>query len=166
MTDRWVIASLALALVAGTGASDSLRAASAPDDPAAIARTIRADVASLIAGLNAHDVSKMTAFDAPGIVSMECGRPSSSTLEDERAGLSAAFKANPAWRARLIDDTVDVAKAGDIAVYRGTYYQDSVHDGQPVTQRVNFIAEFAHRTSGSWQVVWSMVAPMEASHPK
>ena len=129
-----------------------------------IAHTIKAEVAQLIAGINAHDVMKATAFDAPGIVSMESGRPPSTGIQAERQGLGFAFKANPDWRIRLIDETVDVAKAGDMAVYRGTYHQDSSQAGAPMTQLVNFIAEFKRQKDGSWKVAWSVVSNIERPH--
>jgi len=144
----------------------SLVVAAPADDTANIAQTIKADVKQLIAGINAHDVLKATAFDAPDIVSMESGRESTSDLDAERAGLSFAFAHNPDWRVSLIDETVDVASAGDMAIYRGTYNQDSSQSGVPVTQRVNFIAGFKRQHDGSWKVAWSVVSPIERAHKK
>ena len=141
-------------------------ASTPPDENAAIASTIKADVAQFIAGLNAHDVRRATAFDAADIVSMECGRPSSTTLTEEQTGLGQAFAHNPDWHVRLIDETVDVAKAGDMAIYRSTYYQDSSRSGQPITQAVSFVAGFRRQDDGSWKVAWSIVAPTEAVHPR
>jgi ketosteroid isomerase-like protein len=138
--------------------------AAAKPASADIAQTIKADVAKLIAGINAHDVTRATAFDAPDIVSMESGRPPSTGIQAEREGLGFAFKANPDWRIRLVDETVDVAKAGDMAVYRGTYHQDSSQDGAPMTQLVNFIAGFKRQQDGSWKVAWSVVSNIERPH--
>jgi hypothetical protein len=42
-----------------------------PAANARIAAEIRADVAQLVAGINAHDPVRATMFDAPDIVSME-----------------------------------------------------------------------------------------------
>ena len=97
---------------------------------------------------------------------MESGRESTSDLDAERAGLSFAFAHNPDWRVSLIDETVDVASAGDMAIYRGTYNQDSSQSGVPVTQRVNFIAGFKRQHDGSWKVAWSVVSPIEGAHKK
>lgn len=150
--------------------STALLAAAAPAEatPAAnarIAATIRADVARLVAGINAHDPAQATMFDASDIVSMEGGRPPSTGATADREGLTIAFRHSPDWRVRLIDETVDVAAAGDMAVYRGTYWQDSSANGQPVTQRVNFVAGFRRERDGRWTIGWSVVAAQERPHP-
>jgi ketosteroid isomerase-like protein len=130
---------------------------------ARIAETIKADVAQLIAGINAHDADKATQFDAPDIVSMEAGRPPTLGMAADKAGLGMAFKYNPDWRVRLIDETVDVADAGDMAIYRSTYHQDSVDHGTPMTQKVNFVAGFRKQADG-WRITWSVVAAQERPH--
>src|SRR3569832_1100962 len=61
-------------------------AAAAPSK-SAIAATIKADVAQLVAGIYAHDVARATAFDAPDLVSMEGGRPPSIGAQADREGL-------------------------------------------------------------------------------
>ena len=58
----------------------------AQGDNATIAGTIKVDVAQFIARINVHDAQRATAFDATDIVSMECGRPSTTTLATERSG--------------------------------------------------------------------------------
>ena len=166
MAIRPAIVWLAPLVIFGAAALAVVRSSAAQDDNATIARTIKTDVAQLIAGINAHDVGRATAFDATDIVSMECGRPSSTTRAAEQSGLRDAFAHNPDWHVRLIDETVDVAKAGDMAVYRSTYYQDSSRSGQPTTQTVSFVAGFKREGDGSWKVAWSIVAPTETMHTK
>jgi ketosteroid isomerase-like protein len=135
-------------------------------DRAAITWAIEHDVAEIVAGINAHDVDRATRFDAPGIVSMEGGRPPSTGIASERKGLSMAFEYAPSWRLELIDETVDVAESGEMAVYRSTYNETSVDDGVTMTHKVNFIAGFARQDDGPWQVAWSVVAQQERSHPQ
>ena len=135
-------------------------------DTAAIAKKIKADVAQLVAGLNAHDVAKTTAYDAPNIISMECGSPSTIGVEADREGFKTGFAHDPAWRVSLIDETVDVASSGDLAVYRGTYNEDNSRAGVLMTHKTNFIAEFKRQSDGSWKIVWYSVSNMEQSHPK
>jgi ketosteroid isomerase-like protein len=158
MTCARLILSTALLAIAAPGAAT-------PAAKARIVATIRADVAQLVAGINAHDPARATMFDAPDIVSMEGGRPPSIGAAADREGLTMAFHHSPDWRVRLIDETVEVAAAGDMAVYRGTYWQDSSANGQPVTQRVNFVAGFHRTRDGSWKIGWSVVAAQERPHP-
>lgn len=144
----------------------TLQAFGSPETESRIAAMIRADVAQIVAGINAHDVDLATRFDADDIVSMESGRPPSQGIAAERAGLSQAFHYAPSWRLQLIDENVDVARSGEMAVYRSTYNEDSVENDVPMTHRVNFIAEFKRNAKGAFQVVWSVVSSIEKSHKK
>ena len=150
---------ISLALV-GTAGS----AVAAGDSTTQIAKTIEADVAQMIAGINAHDADKATQFDAPDIVSMEAGRAPSIGKEADREGLGMAFKYAPSWHVRLIDELVDVSAGGDMAIYRSTYYQDSTDNGAPMTQKVSFVAGFRKQADGTWKISWSVVAPQERPH--
>jgi ketosteroid isomerase-like protein len=131
-----------------------------------IAETIKKDVAQLVAGLNAHDAVKTTAFDAPNIVSMECGSPSTVGIEADREGFKMGFAHDADWRVSLIDETVDVASSGDLAIYRGTYNEDNSSGGVPMTHKTNFIAEFKRNSDGPWSIAWYSVSKIEQSHPK
>ena len=135
-------------------------------DKAAIAQTIKTDVAQLVAGLNAHDAVKTTAYDATDIISMECGSPPTVGVEADREGFKTGFAHDPFWRVSLIDETVDVASSGDMAVYRGTYNEDNGRAGVLMTHKTNFIAEFKRQSDRSWKIVWYSVSNMEQSHPK
>ncbi len=156
--------SLLLLAFAAVGTASSPAPVSA--DTAAIAKTIEADVAQLVAGLNAHDAVKTTAFDAPNIISMECGSPSTIGIEADQEGFKMGFAHDPLWRVSLIDETVDVASSGDLAVYRGTYDEDNSRAGVLMTHKTNFIAEFKRQSDGPWRIVWYSVSNMEQSHPK
>ena len=159
----WKPSLLLLALVAGGTVSWT---AAMSVDKAAIAQTIKTDVAQLVAGLNAHDAAKTTAYDAPDIISMECGSPPTVGVEADRDGFKAGFARDPFWRVSLIDETVDVASSGDMAVYRGTYNEDNGRAGVLMTHKTNFIAEFKRQSNGSWKIVWYSVTNMEQPHPK
>ena len=78
-------------------------------DQSAIAKTIKAAVAQVVAGINAHDPIKTTAYDAPDIISIECGSPSTVGIEADREGFRLGFQHDPLWKVSLIDETVDVA---------------------------------------------------------
>ena len=138
----------------------------APVSKARVGQTIKADVAQLIAGINAHDADKATQFDAADMVSMESGRPPTVGAAADREGLGMSFKYAPSWQVSLIDETVDVSESGDLAVYRSTYNQDSVDNGTPMTQKVNFIAGFTQQKDGSWKIGWQVVCAQERSHKK
>lgn len=155
-----------LVLFAFAAASAASSTAPASVDTGAIAETIKADVAQLVAGLNAHDAVKTTAYDTPNIISMECGSPSTVGVEADREGFKMGFAHDPLWRVSLIGETVDVASSGDLAVYRGIYNEDNGRAGVLMTHKTNFIAEFKRQSDGSWRIVWYSVSNMEQSHPK
>jgi ketosteroid isomerase-like protein len=111
-------------------------------DRSMTAETIKATVAQVVAGLNAHDPIETTAYAAPDVISMECGSPSTVGIEADREGFRMDFQHDPLWKVSLIDETVDVARGGDMAVYRGTYNEDNGSDGVLMTHKTNFIAEF------------------------
>lgn len=151
-----------LVVVAGT----SSWRASARVDKTLIAEAIETEVAQLVAGLNAHDPVKTTAYDAPDVISMECGSTPTVGIDADREGFRAGFAHDPLWRVSLIDETVDVANSGDLAVYRGTYHEDNGHKGVLMTHKTNFIAEFKRQPDESWKIAWYSVSNMEKAHPK
>ena len=156
---RWTWATVILAFLAPCifGAAES---------QSDIANKIKAEVASNVAGINAHDADKATHFDSDDIVTMESGRPPSNGILEERKGLSETFQYAPTWKLSLIEETVDVANSGEIAIYRSTYNSESVDNGVPMTQRLNFIAEFRRNNTGEFKAVWSVVSSIEKSHKK
>lgn len=141
-------------------------AAAAPVDTNAVAETVKANVARLVAGLNAHDANETTAFDTENIISMECGSPPSTGIESDREGFKAGFARDPDWKVSLIDETVEVAGSGDLAVYRGIYNEDNGRAGVLTTHKTNFIAEFRRQGDGTFKMAWYIVANMEPSHRK
>jgi ketosteroid isomerase-like protein len=132
----------------------------------AIASQIKADVAQIIAGINAKDIDKATKFDAPDLISMESMRAPSLGAKADRDGLSMAFKYAPSWHLNLIDEAVDVASSGDMAVYRSTYSEDSMRDGVPYTHTGNYLAGFRRDPDGMWRVHWSVVCWQSPSRKK
>jgi ketosteroid isomerase-like protein len=162
MLKRYVPALLAALLTAAPASATAHRAAS----QSALAARIKADVAEIVDGINSKNIDKATKFDAPDLVSMESGREPSVGTKADREGLAMTFKYAPSWHLGLIDETVDVAKSGDMAVYRGTYSEDSMHDGVPYTHKGNYVAGFRHDSDGMWRVHWSVVSWQSPSKKK
>ena len=127
---------------------------------------IRSEVAEIVGGINAKDIDRATKYDAPDLLSMESGRAPSMGAKADHDGLSMAFRYAPSWHLTMIDETVDVSKAGDMAVYRGTYAEDSTRSGVPFTHTGNYIAGFRHDPDGVWRVHWSAIAWQSPSHKK
>lgn len=128
--------------------------------------TIKEDVAQIVAGLNAHDAVRTTAYDAEDIVAMECGSPAMVGVQADRDGFAMGFAHDPSWKVTLISEAVDVSRDGGLAVYRGTYNEDNGGANGVTTHKTNFIAEFKRQADGSWKMAWYIVANMERAHPK
>lgn len=141
-------------------------AALAHDGASDLARQIKGYVAQEIAGINHHDAVRATAFEADDTISMESGRAASIGRQAYIKGLQLAFKYEPAWHLRLIEETVDIPHSRDMAVYRSTYFQDRTMGGVPATQKVNYIAMFKKQTDGRWKIVWSVVSNIEKPHKR
>ena len=140
--------------------------AKASKSQAAVATQIKADVAEIVAGINAKDIVRATKFDAPDLISMESMREPSYGAKTNHDGMAMVFKYAPDWHLGMIDEAVDVAKSGDMAVYRSTYNEDSLRDGVPFTHKVNYIAGFRREPDGMWRVHWSVVCAQSPSKKK
>ena len=127
---------------------------------------IRSEVAAEIAGINARDPVKATAYEASDMMFSECGQFVSFGPASYRQNLSAVFKKIPSWHLSLVDEAVVVAAAGNEAVYRSTYDQDSLHNGVPYTQRGNYVAGFRRDRDRTWRIHWSVVCWQSPSHKK
>lgn len=155
---RWSVASVSCALLL----SSPVSAAPSKTD---VAATIKADVAEIVAGINAHDAVRTTRFDAADVIGLESLNTPIIGAKADKDGFAEAFKRAPNWRLKMVDETVDVADAGDMAVYRSTYDEDSVaDDGTPMTHKVNFLAGFRHDPGGRWWMHWYVVNDQERSH--
>lgn len=132
----------------------------------AIARQIEADVAEIVHGINSKNINEATKFDAPSLISMESMRPPSYGAKADHDGLSEVFKYEPSWHLSLIDEAVDVARSGEMAVYRSTYSEDSTRDGTPYTHKVNYIAGFQRDPDRMWRIHWSVVCAQSPSQKK
>jgi len=162
MFERYRLALIGAALAACPAAA----ATPHPTTQAALVRQIKADVAEIVEGINSKDIDKATKFDAPDLVSMESMRAHSYGAKANREGLAMVFRYEPSWRLSLIDETVEVARSGDMATYRSTYSEDSTRGGEPYSHKVNYIAGFRRDPDGLWRVHWSVVCAQSPSQKK
>ena len=131
-----------------------------------IAAKLEAQVAEMVAGVNSKNADMATKYDAPNIIVMESFSAPAVGRETDRLGYVESFKRNQGWHITKIDETVDVAKSGDLAVYRGTYHEEALSNGVIMTHRVNYLAGFKQDTDGIWRMHWEVINPQEHSHKK
>jgi ketosteroid isomerase-like protein len=147
-------------LLAGTlSACAKPEAAKPAVDTAKITDTVKADVEALVTALNAKDIDKAVSHDAPNIVGMFHGAPNISSPAEDKALTSQQLK-DSAFHLEVSNPTVDVAQAGDMAVYRSNYkatFTDTKTNKQ-VTEEGNWVAIYKPQSDGSWKVALSMIA--------
>jgi len=120
----------------------------------------------MVAGINSKNVDAATKYDAVDIKVMQSFSPPALGRDTDRSGYVESFKQNQGWRITKIDETVDVSKAGDLAVYRGTYNEDAINSGVLMTHRVDYLAGFERDPDGVWRMHWAVINPEEHSHKK
>src|SRR5689334_12193238 len=134
-----------------------------PVDAAKIADAVKADAEQLAAQLNAKDLDKAVAHDAPDIVVMFHGAPNTKSADEDRTSTKAIL-ADPAFHLELTDATVDVAKSGDMAVYHATYAatQTDAKTKQPATEHGNMLAVYKLQADGSWKIAQQVISDTAA----
>jgi ketosteroid isomerase-like protein len=136
-------------------------------DTAKISDAVKADANALAAALNARDADKAVSHDAPQIVAMFHGAPNMNSAAEDLA-LTKQQVADPAFKLTVSNETVDVAQAGDMAVYRASYVATLTGpDKKLVTENGNWILQYKPQSDGSWKVALSVVSdtPPPASAP-
>ena len=154
------IAGLALAaLLAGSLAACAKPAATPAVDTSKIAATLTADMDALVASFNAKDVAAAVAHDSPTYVGMFHGQPNVVGPEADLA-LTKIQVADPAAKVTVSNAVVDVASAGDMAVYRATYAYTYTNPTthQPGVENGNWVLGYKVQPDGSWKLAWGVVS--------
>lgn len=149
----------AVAALALAGCKASTTTTSDGVDTAKVAETIKADVAKAVAGFNAKDVAAATAIDADDYVSMFHGIPNAVGKAAD-VKLTQTQVAGSETKLVVSDQSVDVAKSGDMAVVRMTYsftYEDPTTH-KPATEAGNWLLGFKKQADGSMKANWGVVS--------
>ena len=128
-------------------------------DTGKIADAVKADVTLLVTELNARDVDKAVAHDAADMVGMFHGTPNVIGPAADKA-MTAQLLADPAFHLAVSGETVEVAKAGDMAVYRATYAV-TVTDPKskkPVVENGNWLVGYKQGDGAAWKIAWNVVS--------
>ena len=138
-------------------------------DTSKIADMIKADTAQLVEHFNARDAEKAVSHDAPDYVGMFHGMPNVIGPAADLA-LTKLQVADPASKITVSDETVDVASAGDMAVYRASYAYTATDPAtkKPVTENGNWLLGYKPQADGSWKISWGVVSdtgPAPAAAP-
>ncbi len=156
----------ALGLVAAALAV-SVLAGCKPKSPQVLtADRVKGDVHELIAAFNAHDAAKTVSHDAPEFVGMFHGMANNLGPAADLS-ITKLQVADANARIDLSDESVDVSKAGDMAVYRATYAAASTDPKakRTVVEHGNLLIGYRLQPDGSAKVVWDSFSDTPPAPP-
>ena len=134
-------------------------------DRGEVADTVHTLIREQLDAFNAHDLEKVLRYDAPDMVFMFHGAPNVVGAEEDRK-MTSQLMADPAAHLDVKNDTVDVAEAGDLAIYRATYAFTSTDPKtkRPMTEPGNFVVA-VKPIDGTWKIVWAVESNTGAAVP-
>ena len=127
-------------------------------DTGKIADAVRTDLAQLVTELNARDIDKAVGHDSADMVGMFHGMPNVVGPAADKAMTEQMLK-DPAFHLAVSGETVDVAAAGDMAVYRATYTvtMTDLKSKKPVVENGNWLVGYK-LVEGAWKIAWNVVS--------
>lgn len=128
-------------------------------DRAKVAQDIKANWTKISRDFNEGDASGATASDAPDIISMFHGQPNAVGPDADLATTKQFLAGGPA-KETFSDERVDVAEAGDMAIYRATYeatFTDA-KTHKPIHETGNVVTGYRKQSDGSWKIAWTISA--------
>lgn len=146
------VAVAAFALVAGCHGNKDADAAKAGDE-------VKANMTAMVAAFASRDADKAVSWDAADFVGMYHGTPNVNGQEADRK-ITKEQVADPAMQFSVSDAVVDVAKSGDLAVWRATY---SYTYTDPATKRAktevgNWVVGWKRDEAGVFKEAWGVVS--------
>ncbi|MGZ3377102.1 MAG: YybH family protein [Phenylobacterium sp.] len=133
-------------------------------DTAKIADAVKADAEASVADLNAKNADKAVSHDAPNVVGMFHGAPNVNSPAEDLASTKQQVT-DPAFKLAIANETVDVAQAGDMAVFRSTYVATMTDPKtkKVITENGNWVVQYKPQSDGSWKMAISVVSDTPAA---
>ena len=154
---RLFAAAAAVALVTGCSGNADGDAVKAGDE-------VKANMTEMVAAFAARDADKAVSWDAADFVGMYHGTENVNGQEADRK-LTKEQVADPAMKFSVSDAVVDVAKSGDLAVWRAKYsytYTDPATK-QPKTEVGNWVVGWKRGDDGKLKEAWGVVSDTPAA---
>ena len=151
---------LAAPLLLGTGCSAER---AEPVDKDAIAQAVKTDVQSIVDAFNARDADAALAVNAPDTRVMSHGQPNMGF--EENLATVRQYVSDPAVHLQVADEEVDVADAGDMAVYTATYDWEFTdpETGDVANEQGNWVMVFRRQEDGSLKIYREVISDIPAS---
>ncbi len=135
-------------------------------DSAKVSTEIKTTMASLISSFNTRDAEKAVSYDAPDYVGMFHGVDNVVGPAQDLA-LTKLQLSDAAAKVTVSDEKVDVAAAGDMAVWSATYAYDFTDPKtkKPTTEHGNWLIVFKKQVDGAMKEAYGVVSDTPASAP-
>ncbi len=154
---------VAVAMLAPLAACGSAQDAAPKIDTAAVASEVKSDMQTMVAAFNAHDAEGAVALDGPDFVGMFHGM-ANVVGADQDLAVTKEQTADPAAKVTVSAEQVDVADAGDMALYTASYVFDFTNPAtkKPATEYGNWVLVFKRQPDGSMKLYRSVVSDTPA----
>ena len=142
----------ALLAAVGAGCSSQTGVATPPDTRAADEAAIRAYDSTYEQGVAAKDPEKILALYEDSAVLFAPKAPAAVGKAAIRAAWQGLLTV-PGVKMTFRSTSVDVSRAGDLAVERGTFQVETIDkDGKPSTETGQAVVAWRKQTDGAWKV--------------
>lgn len=143
----------ALSLIAGCSQSPPA------GDSAKVAAQVKGTMATIISSFNARDAEKSVSFDAPDYVGMFHGTDNVVGPAQDLA-LTKLQLSDPTAKVSVSGEKVDMAEAGDMAVWSATYAYNFTDPKtkQPTTEHGNWLIVFKKQSDGVMKEAYGVVS--------
>jgi ketosteroid isomerase-like protein len=144
-------------VIAGCGETAAVKAPAAADT-ARVADEVKAAIRSQIDAYAARDPVKAGSVLAPDIITMLHGAPNIVGTDAAHASTKAQMT-DPAMQLAVSDERVEVAQAGDMAIYYSTYRftHTNPESSTPAVETGNWVAVFRRQPDGTMKMSREMI---------
>lgn len=126
-----------------------------------VAAEVKAAIHTQVEAYKSRDEAKAASIFASDIKTYFHGEPNVGGLAAAKAAIKAQFALQDV-RLEVSEETVDVAKAGDLAIYHATYRFSFVNPAtkEPFVEIGNWVAIFKRQSNGAMRLSTDIVADM------
>lgn len=135
-------------------------------DSAKVSTEVKAAMADVISSFNARDAEKSVAYDAPDYVGMFHGADNVVGPAQDLA-LTKLQLSDAAAKIAIAGEKIDVASAGDMAVWTATYDYDVTDPKtkKAITEHGNWLIVFKKQPDGAMKMAYGVVTDAPAPKP-
>lgn len=142
----------------GSPPTDRVQDPAADLSGGAVADEVWASASAIVTAFNDKDAEKAVSYNAPDFIQMFHGQPNAD-YADHLPNTRKQF-ADPAVKLSVSQEKVDVAQAGDMAIYTARYIYNFTDpaDSEVVTEHGNWVMIFRRQSDSSMKVYREIIS--------